>query len=527
MSFKRQHLLIWAFVHNNYYFLRQLSEALNVKLTGTVVSECFSQNKEELIIRFETSTTPFFIKALMDPAFSCLSFPAEFHRARKNSIDLFGELIGRRVMAVAECRNERSMIVSFSDGFTIVFKMHGNRSNVLLFDRDNIVELFRNNITADRAITLSSLHREIDFSYGTFIAHAGELQKLYYTFGKVVWSYLSAQGFDDALPDKKWQLVQDVFKKLNNPEFFICEGKQTLFLSLLETGRVQQKFNDPIAAINEFFYTYIHSNAFLREKDKQLSLWQVELESSRNFVKKTESKLKEITEDTSYKLWADLLMANLQNVPQGSERIVLADFSTEQPVEIRLKKELTPQKNAELFYKKSKNQHIEIQFLKKSIENKKSLISSLEEKIKKVSEAADLRELRRITGEPASRIQKEKKEPLPYTEFEHNSFRIWVGRNADANDSLTLKYSFKDDLWLHAKDVPGSHVLIKFQAGKKIPKDVIERAAQLAAYYSKRKNESLCPVTVTPKKFVRKRKGDPAGMVVVEREEVILVQPKS
>jgi predicted ribosome quality control (RQC) complex YloA/Tae2 family protein len=69
-------------------------------------------------------------------------------------------------------------------------------------------------------------------------------------------------------------------------------------------------------------------------------------------------------------------------------------------------------------------------------------------------------------------------------------------------------------------------VLIKHQANKNFPKDVIERAAQLAAHYSKRKNESLCPVTVTPKKFVRKRKGDPAGMVVVEKETVVLVEPR-
>jgi predicted ribosome quality control (RQC) complex YloA/Tae2 family protein len=91
---------------------------------------------------------------------------------------------------------------------------------------------------------------------------------------------------------------------------------------------------------------------------------------------------------------------------------------------------------------------------------------------------------------------------------------------------LTLKLSHKDDLWLHAKDVSGSHVIIKYQSGKNFPKDVIERAAQLAAYNSKRKNESLCPVMVTAKKYVRKRKGDPAGAVVVEREEVIMVEPK-
>ena len=71
----------------------------------------------------------------------------------------------------------------------------------------------------------------------------------------------------------------------------------------------------------------------------------------------------------------------------------------------------------------------------------------------------------------------------------------------------------------------GSHVLIKHQAGKVIPKPVIERAAKLAAWYSKRKSDTLCPVTVTPKKYVRKRKGDPAGAVVVERETVMLVEP--
>src|SRR5258708_38170770 len=103
----------------------------------------------------------------------------------------------------------------------------------------------------------------------------------------------------------------------------------------------------------------------------------------------------------------------------------------------------------------------------------------------------------------------------------------WEGKKEGKKDTLTLHHAFKEDLWLHAKDVAGYHVLIKHQAGKPFPKDVIERAAELAAYYSKRKNESLCPVAVTPKKFVRKRKGDPVGAVVVERENVIMVTPRA
>ncbi len=101
-----------------------------------------------------------------------------------------------------------------------------------------------------------------------------------------------------------------------------------------------------------------------------------------------------------------------------------------------------------------------------------------------------------------------------------------MGRNAENNDLLTLKYAFKEDLWLHAKDVSGSHVVIKYQSGKNFPKPVIEKAAEIAAFHSKRKADTLVPVTVTPKKFVRKPKGFAAGKVIVEREEVVLVQPK-
>ncbi|MEQ8810389.1 MAG: hypothetical protein RIE59_15060, partial [Imperialibacter sp.] len=77
----------------------------------------------------------------------------------------------------------------------------------------------------------------------------------------------------------------------------------------------------------------------------------------------------------------------------------------------------------------------------------------------------------------------------------------------------------------HAKDVPGSHVVLKWRAGQNFPKPVIEQAAALAAYYSKRKTDTLCPVIFTPKKWVRKPKGAHPGAVIVEREEVIMVEP--
>ena len=78
---------------------------------------------------------------------------------------------------------------------------------------------------------------------------------------------------------------------------------------------------------------------------------------------------------------------------------------------------------------------------------------------------------------------------------------------------------------LAAKDVTGSHVVIRHRAGQPVPEPVVEHAAMLAGWYSRRQHDTLCPVTVTPKKFVRKPKGALPGQVVVERERVVLVKP--
>ena len=94
------------------------------------------------------------------------------------------------------------------------------------------------------------------------------------------------------------------------------------------------------------------------------------------------------------------------------------------------------------------------------------------------------------------------------------------------NDLLTFKYAKKTDFWLHARDVPGSHVIIRNPQNKPIPKPVIERAASLAAYYSKRQHEKLVPVQMTHRKYIRKTKDLSVGQVIVEREEVVIVEPR-
>ena len=102
---------------------------------------------------------------------------------------------------------------------------------------------------------------------------------------------------------------------------------------------------------------------------------------------------------------------------------------------------------------------------------------------------------------------------------------ILVGKNSKNNDLLTLKHAAKNDIWLHARGMAGSHVVIKTKAGQTLPNSVLEYAASLAAHFSKGKTDSLCPVIYTEKKYVRKIKGAPTGQVVVDKENTILVEP--
>jgi predicted ribosome quality control (RQC) complex YloA/Tae2 family protein len=515
-------------VHNNFYFLRQLSASLDLTLKGTVISECFSQNKDELIIRFETQTKPFFIKASLISSFANLSFPDAFQRARKNSVNLFDEMIGRRIIGVRQYDNERSFSLILNENKVLLFKMHGNRSNIVLFIDDVPRVLFKGNMTADQHIDLRKIDREIDWSFDAFKKHSPAPEKLYFTFGKVVWKYLETRHYGSLSAEEKWKLILMTDAELREPSFYLTSLNGTVHLTLLRFDNSRLISRDPINASNEFFYAYTHESGLERERSRLLSFLKNRLSGSETYYEKNFARLAETESDNNYKIRADLIMANLHNIRQGMEHIVLPDFYHEgRMVDIPLRKELSPQANAALLYRKARNQHIEIERLQESLRLKQNQIRELRQLISEVEGISDLKALReKSTAITAQNIREEKAVSMPYHEFLFNGFRIWVGKGAMQNDVLTQRLAYKEDLWLHAKDVSGSHVLIKHQPGRSFPKDVIERAAELAAYNSKRRTENLCPVIVTPKKFVRKRKGDPAGAVVVEREEVILVQPK-
>ncbi len=514
-------------MHNNYYFLSCLANELKGALRGFTLVSCFSQNKDELILEFNNASRSFFIKASLQPGFQCLSFPGTMHRAHKNSVDLFNEVLMLPVTDTHSFRNERSFSIRLATDFQLIFKMHGRQANVLLARNDRVISVFRNNIGSDRAIDPNELNRDIDWSYQEFERHQGDIELFYITFGPVMWEYLRREGYDEADLQGRWKLIGDFRRQLEHPKFYITRRNESIQFTLFPIGQVVNTYDTPSVAVTEFFMQYQSSTAFTVRKSSLLATIQGRMKQGRAFLEKHRGRLAAVQADEHYQLWGDLVMANLQRIAPGSKQVELEDFHHPgRNVVIKLKPELSPQRNAEVFYRKSKNRSIELKMLVDSINRKEAELAALQNEVKEVEFAPDLKALNPFLLRYATQEkEKQQQKQAPYHEFEFGGFRILVGKNAQANDELTAHFTYKEDLWLHARDVPGSHVLIKHQDGKNFPKNVIAYAASLAAYYSKRKNESLCPVTVTPVKYVRKRKGDPPGTVVVQREEVVMAVP--
>lgn len=516
-------------MHLNYYFLRRLSKILSEKLIQFEAAEIFSQNKDELILSFLNGKEEFHIKAVLSTQFTALAFPTEFARARKNSVDLFPVLIDLKVESVYQFNNERSFSIDFEKGYRLLFKMHGKRANVILYHEDNQLALFNSQMKFDLGLSLTSLDRNFIQNKSQYLKNG---LSIFPTFDQNIKQYLHKLGYQEG-NENNWDLIQKVVSDMDkNITIFQEEKEKAPQLTLLEVSNqnfdILKVTDNPIEATNEFYYQYTKKYFLQEEKNNVVRLLNKKLKKTLNYISKTSKKLEDIEQKARHQEIADILMANLHNVPKNSSETTLFDFYRNEDLLIKLKKDLSPQKNAEYLYRKAKNQKLEVEKLYENLFNKENLTEEIELQIKEVLKIDSLKLLRKYVKEHnILKESNENNESEPFIKVLIGQWIIYVGRNARNNDELTQKHAHKNDLWLHAKDVSGSHVLIKQIPGRTYSTDVIEKAAQLAAFYSKRKNDTVCPVLYTPRKFVRKPKGMLPGQVIVDREEVVLVEPMS
>jgi len=126
---------------------------------------------------------------------------------------------------------------------------------------------------------------------------------------------------------------------------------------------------------------------------------------------------------------------------------------------------------------------------------------------------------------PAMDNQQKARTPV-FREFRlDDTHTLYVGRSAANNDELTMKFARQQDWWMHVRGASGSHAVLRGVSGPKIPKQILETAAAITAYYSQARNASYVPVVYTQRKYVRKPKGANVGAVVIDREQTVMVRP--
>ncbi|RED96640.1 NFACT RNA binding domain-containing protein [Marinoscillum furvescens] len=508
---------------HNYFFLKRFATELNDHLAGHSLLECFSQNKDELILGFSKDARSLYLRANLEPSVALIDISEDFHRAKKNSIDLFDSLLDQKVTGVFVFNYERSIEIQFGAA-SLIFKMHGTRSNILLSEEGKVTQLFRNSMPADKEIVPLELNQIPDLSKEAFEAAAGDPQQFLPALGKEAKQWLKKKNYATLTLNEQWDLMNELLDTLENNSISIYEDQKGLpYLSLLEENeQVLLRIESALEAATFLFRQYTKSYYLAAEKQRRLQPLRQALKKTKSYLNKTKAKLEQLKNQRSHEEIANIIMANLHQIPKGQKAVTLQDFYTNENITIKLNPELTPQKNAENLYRKSKNQQLELNQLEENLKARQKEQDKIERHIAEIEASESVKELRKEI--PAVKTKKNEK-LLPYHLHEYQGYQIMVGRNSRSNDELSLKVANKNDLWLHAKDVAGSHVVIRHQAGKNFPKPVIEFAARLAAGASKRKTDSLCPVIYTPKKYLRKRKGDPPGAVVVEKEEVIMVEP--
>jgi predicted ribosome quality control (RQC) complex YloA/Tae2 family protein len=338
--------------------------------------------------------------------------------------------------------------------------------------------------------------------------------------------------------EKYEQVFLEIQKSLHQNEYdpFIFKGKKEQFYVFsLESMDGE---SDSYPTTSEMLNAY-YSGKAERDRVKQQTgdiYRNIKNERDKNArkIKKHEQTIQKAERAEQYKHLGELLTAHMHLVKKGDQSVTVIDYYDPDQAElaIELNPNKTPSENAQSYFqtyhKLKKSKEIVI----KEIEKAEEEIVYLDQLLQQLETAReqDLEEIREELQEQGymkrKQVKKNKNKQQNRPQLDHykasNGTEIIVGRNNKQNEYLTNRYASKTDIWLHAKDIPGSHVVIK---DSNPTEATLQEAAQLAAYFSKSKMSSSVPVDYTLVKHVKKPSGAKPGFVIYEQQKTLFVTP--
>ena len=294
--------------------------------------------------------------------------------------------------------------------------------------------------------------------------------------------------------------------------------------------------------LDTFYTTRTYQHQITQKSGALLRIINTNLDRCRKKLSLQHDKLNQAKDKETYKIYGDLITANIYRIEQGMKRVEVENFYQEDmpTVVIPLDVKLPPSKNAQKYfnrYTKAKNTEKMVTEQLKLTNQEINYLESIVEAIEKVETPEELNEIREELHEQGyiKRIykkkgKKDKKGKNTLSKPRHfkssDDFDIYVGKNNKQNDYLSMKFAKAHDLWFHTKTIPGSHVIVRLDNNTAVPDTTLLEAAMLAAYYSKGKASSNVAVDYTTIKNVKKPAGAKPGMVIYEHYKTVYVTPE-
>ncbi|EMF0388589.1 fibronectin-binding protein EfbA [Enterococcus hirae] len=340
-------------------------------------------------------------------------------------------------------------------------------------------------------------------------------------------------------PNEKMLVWQEFFTVIDtqcSPSLYEVAEKEyftPINYRFFDSNTQQKKMYPTLSALLDAFYQEKAEKDRAKQQGGELiRKIENELKRNRNKLKKREQTLKDSENAEDYRRDGELLTTFMAQVPRGANEVTLPNYYEEdRPITIKLDPALTPNQNAQKYFHRYQKLKNAVKLIGKQIEEAKNEIDYLESVLSQLEIAGpmDIEVIKEeLTAEgylkkKSSKKQKRKKPSQPDQYLSTDGTLILVGKNNLQNDQLSLKTAKKTDYWLHAKNIPGSHVIIKSDQ----PSDeTITEAAELAAYFSKYRHSAQVPVDLVQVKHLRKPNGAKPGYVIYENQKTIIVTPE-
>lgn len=307
-------------------------------------------------------------------------------------------------------------------------------------------------------------------------------------------------------------------------------------LSAYEDNPEYRRIDFPeISQACHYFFANRESSNTIKQKAGDL------LRHVKSHLDKLKLKTQRLNEDIlkaekadKYRLYGELLTANLHMIKAGSKEAEVIDYYTGNPLNIPLDPKYSPAKNAQRYYKKYGKAKTALKEKALQLEETSANIEYLDSVTAFIQQASSIEELNLIreeleeTGYLRRRKKKtsnKKERPKPFEYKTSSGKTILAGRNNKENDWLTFKKASSSDLWFHTKDIPGSHVIL-ITEGAKVTEDDIFEAAAVAAFHSKGSSSENVPVDYVKVRHVKKPSGSKPGFVIFTNNRTLYVNPK-